>query len=97
MAWQGELADKIASALSDRLPNVEIVAVNVRPELDESGDEVLFINVVFDGKTEQLDAARTSKIVRHIRPMIQEAGISAFPVFSFIAKSELGKLKPEAA
>jgi hypothetical protein len=91
------IRDIIRTLLESRFDDVEIVSVNVRPDLDTDGDPVLFITIVFDGKKKQLDPRKTSGLVRRLLPKMKEAGEEGFPVFSFIAKSELGKIKPDAA
>lgn len=87
----------ILAHLAERFEGVRIMAVNLRHATDADGDDILAINVVFDGKSNQLDPTKTSSVVRHVRPAIEVLGEHAFPVFSFIARSELGKTSPEAA
>lgn len=91
------ISDMVRRLLHDRFDDVEIVSVDVRPDVDADGDRVLFITVVFDGKRKQLDSQKTSGLARHLLPEMQEAGENGFPIFSFIAKSELAKVKPDAA
>ena len=104
LEWEAAMSqsdDRIKAIVREHLAtwfdDIEITSINVRHVEDEDGVEFLAISVVFDGKKKQLDAAKTSKVVRHVRPKMRAAGENAFPVFSFIAKSELGKLSPEAA
>lgn len=87
----------VESVLRTRFGDVEIVSVDVRPDVDASGDRILLITIVFDAKEKGLDARETSSLARRILPKMQAVGEEGFPVFSFIAKSELGKLKPETA
>ena len=97
MADQTEVREIIRAELSRRLDAVRIIAVNLTPQVDHDGSRALFINVVYDGKQEQLDVDQTISMVRHIRPLLQEVGETAFPVFTYIAKSDLGNRSPEAA
>lgn len=97
MADQAEVRNIIKAELARRLDTVKIVAVNLTPQTDHDGSRALFINVVYDGKQEQLDVGQTTSMVRHIRPLLEEAGETAFPVFTYIAKSDLGNRSPEAA
>ncbi len=63
----------------------ELIAV--RPDFGEYGDEILVIKAVLN--QDRLGAQRTSGLIRHLRPKLAEAGTEAFPVISFIARSEL--------
>lgn len=70
----------------ERCGNVfELIAV--RPDLDEYGGEILVIKAVFN--KDRLGSQRTSGLRRDLRQRLAEAGTEAFPVISFIAKSEI--------
>lgn len=76
----------VEETLRERCGDVfELVAV--RPDFDEYGGEILVIKAVFN--MDRLGAQRTSGLIRHLRPKLAEVGTEAFPVISFIAKSEL--------
>lgn len=78
--------DVVEATLRERCGDVfELVAV--RPDFDEYGDEILVIKAVFN--KDRLGARRTSGLRRDLRRRVAEAGTEAFPVVSFIAKSEL--------
>ena len=78
--------DIVESTLRERCGNVfELIAV--RPDFDEYGREILFIKAVFN--IDRLGSERTSGLIRHLRPKLEDAGTEAFPVISFIAKSEI--------
>ena len=76
----------VEETLRERCGNVfELIAV--RPDFNEYGDEILVIKAIFN--KDRLGAQRTSGLIRHLRPKLAEVGTEAFPVISFIAKSEL--------
>lgn len=87
----------VQSVLEKKFDDVEIVRISVSPEIDEDGDRIAVIEIVFDGQLKSLDSRKTTGLARHIIPALREAGESAFPVFSFVAKTELEKRKPAAA
>lgn len=60
----------------------------VIPEIDEYGDDYLDIIIVFDGDQANLDPSWTSGLIGRIQPHLAAAGIEAFPVPSFVVKSE---------
>lgn len=85
--------DIVESTLRERCGNVfELIAV--KPDFDEYGGEILVIKAVFN--RDRLGAQRTSGLIRHLRPKLAEAGTEAFPVISFIAKSEIRERDLEA-
>ena len=57
-------------------------------EIDEYGDDYLDIIIVFDGDQANLDPSWTSGLIGRIQPHLAAAGIEAFPVPSFVVKSE---------
>ena len=76
----------VEETLRERCGNVfELVAV--RPDFNEYGDEIFVVKAVFN--QDRLGARRTSGLRRHLRAKLAEVGTEAFPVISFIAKSEL--------
>jgi hypothetical protein len=97
MAQKGKVEQIVRSVLAQEFGNVEILSINITPDFDEDGDSVLIVKVVFDGDKRVLDARKTSGLTRHVLPKIEKIGVNAFPVFSFIAKSELGKITPDSA
>ena len=81
-----KVKDIVEETLRERCGNVfELIAV--RPDFNEYGDEILVIKAIFN--EDRLGAQRTSGLIRHLRPKLAEVGTEAFPIISFIAKSEL--------
>ena len=95
-----EIHGLLRPLLERALRDVKILAVNIRRSTDADGDPVLWITVVYDDAQRRgrlLDPKVTAGMVRRVRPRMLEAGEEAFPVFSYVAKSDLGKTKPDAA
>ena len=83
----------VEQTLRERCGNVfELIAV--RPDFNEYGDEILVIKAIFN--EDRLGAQRTSGLIRHLRPKLAAVDTEAFPVISFIAKSELQDCDLEA-
>lgn len=97
MLDQEKIKDLVGTVISERFDNMDIVAINVRPDFDDDGDDIITISVIFDGNKRKLDPKKTSSVLRYLLPKIRAAGERGFPVMSFIAKSELGSVSPEAA
>lgn len=94
MIETNELEKIIRSVLQDRFDGITIDSITVVPDRDEDGEPILHVKVVFDGKNKTLDARRAASVVRHLRPKIANFE-DAFPVISYIAKSEIAKSKTE--
>ena len=81
-----KVRDMVEVTLRERCGNV-FELISVRPDFDEYGGEILVIKAVFNKN--RLGAQRTSGLIRHLRPRLAKVGTEAFPVISFIARSEL--------
>jgi hypothetical protein len=55
------------------------------------------VEVVFHAEKKRLDARTASQIARRVRAAIDSADDERFPILSFIADSEMKKVKPAAA
>ncbi|HVW72669.1 MAG TPA: hypothetical protein VHC39_03440 [Rhizomicrobium sp.] len=90
----------VREALKERFPKIKIIAINVEEDEDYDGNEILRINVIFRAKEGDFDPARMHELPRLVMPKLKDAVETrgtGFPLFSFIAESELGKLKAERA
>ncbi|MCG8356407.1 MAG: hypothetical protein MI920_12620 [Kiloniellales bacterium] len=97
MAPEEQIKSIVLSVLESRFKDIEIYSIEVTPDVDEDGDRVFAVKIVFDGSRTTLDARETSSLVRRILPMMEKIGERGFPIMSFIAKSELGKSSPGSA
>lgn len=95
MADQGIVKEIVRDVLTQELGSMEVVSINIWPDIDEYGEKIIKINVIFGGREKKLDPTKTAGLARHLIPRLQDVGEGAFPILSFIAKSELGKLNPE--
>lgn len=86
----------IRNTLSEALKGVRIHKLTITPSEDEAGDEVLIVEVVFDSRNEVLPTRATTRLVRDVLPALEEAGEKRFPIFSFVAESELKKARSAA-
>ena len=81
-----EAKDVIEETLRERCGDIfELIAV--KPDFNEYGDEILVIKAIV--AKDLLGARQTASLIRHLRPKLAEVGMEAFPVISFIFKSEL--------
>lgn len=86
----------ILEKLKTDFNNVEIIEIAISMiEQDEEG-ALVDVKVAFSGRPKDIDPKKISSSVRNIRPDFEDTfGENAFPVLSFIAKSELGNRKLE--
>lgn len=80
----------IGETLSRDFQNVRIIDVRVHADKDADGDEILRVEVIFDGTPKDLDARKVSGVIRHLRPRLSAIQESAFPLLSFISNREVG-------
>jgi hypothetical protein len=92
MAETKDIKAYIEEVVRERVHSGEIVNITVTRDADEDGDDIFRINVIFDNKKKSLDAAETSQLTRHVWRRLIDLDVRGFPSFSFIAKSEAGKL-----
>jgi hypothetical protein len=95
-----KLRDILKPLIESALRGVTILAVNLRRSENAYGDPVLWVTVVYDDtrrKGKLLDSKITVGMHDRVIPKLRQAGEEAFPVFSYVAKSDLGRTKPDAA
>lgn len=91
------LTEIVTNVLRERFDDVDIERVEIERDFDDDGDEILRIQVVFDGKEKQLDARKASSVQRYMRPKLADVSENAFPVISYVSKSDYRKRNPAAA
>ena len=91
------LEEIVRSLFVDRFPGVQIDDVVIRSDTDNDGDKILRIAVVLASAVESLNGDNLLGFARLLRPKLEAADVNEFPVMSFIAAREVGKMKLEAA
>lgn len=87
----------VRSLLTDRFPDAKIDGVVIKADTDNDGDRILRITVVVASAMENLDRDSLFGFARLLQPKLEAAESDEFPVMSFIAAREVGKMKLEAA
>ena len=107
--WRTQIAgagmkdiDKIAKVVRETLTSTfqknKILDIRVAEDRDFDGEEILRVDVLFEGAADELDTKSVSGVVRSVRPrLLREVNESAFPLFSFIAQEDVGAERFEAA
>lgn len=92
-----QIADIVRDTLTTDFQKIQISDVQVREDVDSDGDRILHVYVIFEGAPKHADIRKLSGAVRHVRPKLTEVGETAFPLFSFISREDVGAGKFEPA
>jgi hypothetical protein len=92
-----KIAKMVRATLAADFDKVKILDVQVRSDRDSEGERILRVYVIFEGAPKDIDARKLSGAVRQVRPKLIEMGEDVFPLFSFIAKRDVGAGKFEPA
>ena len=88
-----EIAEAVFKA---RFGDVKVVRVNVRPGVDHCDAPMVDVNIIYDGKYEQMDPAGLlrvrSEIVTKVWREVESS--TRYPYVNFIAMSSLGQRDP---
>lgn len=77
--------------------HVHVSEVRIREDTDSDGDEVLRIDVIFDGTSNDLDPKKLAGFVGHLRPRLEQMQETALPLLYFISSAELNRNKRASA
>ena len=91
-----EVADLIERVVRERFSGVTIQSVTVMKDADDDDDAVFLVTVVFDQKG-PLDPQKTAGLARHVRHKLLERKENAFPIISFVSKSDAARVGAAAA
>lgn len=86
----------VREILVAKFPKIKINSIKVVEDEDYEGTSILRIDINFTAKDGDFDPAKMRELPRLIMPKLKEAEETkdmGFPLFSFIAASELGKQK----
>jgi hypothetical protein len=81
------IANAVRETMTDQFKSVKVRDINVKPDTDQFGEDVLHIDVVYDGKS--LDPRATASFIRHLRPRLLKLQEMKFPVISFVSSAEI--------
>jgi hypothetical protein len=92
MVRKEKLKSEIEEVVREHIHSGNVLNVVVERGTDSDGENVIFVHVVFDNKSNRIDAKETVGITRHVRARLSKLGEDGFPLFYYVAKSEAGKL-----
>lgn len=86
-----KIREAVRATLSRDFASVRIIDIRIHEDVDADGDEMLRIDVIFEGSPKDVDAKKLSGVVRHLRPRLNDLSESAFPLLSFISAAEASR------
>jgi len=97
----GKISDRrlkrlVNEVLRERITDADIQSVSIVRDVDDDGEAILRLKIVFDGAKNSLDSNQTSSVARYVVSRLANEGEHAFPVISYVAESELRKSKTAA-
>ena len=87
----------VKETLSRQFSHVRVSDVRVREDTDPDGDDVLRIDVIFDGTSRDLDAKKLAGFIGHLQPRLEQMHETALPLVYFISSAELSRNKRASA
>jgi len=85
----------VKKTLTKPLGKVSITKIDVVDGVDADGDDILRISVIYDGGPEDLNPEKLLGITRILRDELDTIGEQAYPLVSFISKTEYEIYKEE--
>ncbi|MEE2952994.1 hypothetical protein SAMN06297251_102225 [Fulvimarina manganoxydans] len=79
----------IRSRIEEDFTNVPIVRVDVKPDTDEDGEDILWVRVIFDGQPADLDRRAVLKSIGRLRDVLEDIDVYDFPVISFASLADV--------
>ena len=86
----------INEAIRSYLDDVPFVKIAVAPEIDEHGEEFLWVSAVYEGQPKDIDTRRSVTVIPFVRSKLEQVAVEAFPVISYIARSDLKEKELES-
>lgn len=82
------LENELLKILSKDFEGVKLIKVNLTPDVDFDGDEILRVEVVFDGAPKDLNPGLLTRAIRSVRPKLADFDMFAFPSMSFVSAKD---------
>ena len=81
-----KIETRITAMLRRYFEDIKIIATHIAQDFDRDGEEILRIQVVFEGILKEADVRRVPGVAHHIRPVLAENDADLFPLLSFVSK-----------
>ena len=78
----------VEDVLQEQSTSVPMEILSIRPEVDGDGDEFIWVRLIHDREPGTLGGEMQLGLMRRIRSRLEEVDVDAFPVLSFVARSD---------
>jgi hypothetical protein len=80
------VAETVAATLAPDFQSIRFLRINISPGTDADGNDLLRIEVVYDGTLKRADARHIPGALRRLRSALEDIDIDLFPLLSFASK-----------
>lgn len=85
------LSAEIERIVREELSNADVEVVETHADIDADDNPVLRITIVFK-KKRNFDVLKARGLVRHLRPVLEQASADEFPILSFLSSADHQRL-----
>lgn len=78
----------VEDVLREQSTSVPLELLSMRPEVDGDGDEFIWVRLIHDREPGMLGSELQLGLMRRLRSRLEEVDVDAFPVLSFVARSD---------
>ena len=78
----------IERAMRDSYRDIAFVVIDVTSDIDEDGQEFLWVRAVYDGEPASIDTRKSLTVVRELQPQLDDLNVDAFPVISYMTRAD---------
>jgi hypothetical protein len=77
--------------------HVRVIDVRVREDTAFYGDDILRIDVIYEGTVKDLDGKKLAGFIGHLQPKLEQIHEPALPLLSFISRADFYRNKRASA
>jgi hypothetical protein len=77
--------------------HVRVIDVRVREDTAFYGDDILRIDVIYEGAVKDLDGKKLAGFIGHLQPKLEQIHEPALPLLSFISRADFYRNKRASA
>jgi hypothetical protein len=87
----------VSETFSRLFSHVRVCDVRVREDTAFYGDDILRIDVIYEGTAKDLDGKKLAGFIGHLRPKLEQIHEPALPLLSFISRADFYRNKRASA
>lgn len=87
----------VSETFSHLFSHVRVSDVRVREDTDFDGEDILRIDVIYEGTVKDLDGKKLAGFIGHLQPKLEQLHEPALPLLSFISRADFYRNKRASA